>query len=173
MISAIVAVDNNWGIGYNGDLLEHIPEDLKYFKKLTTSHVVVMGSKTWDSLPKKPLKDRLNVVVSSKPREVLGEMSIRVDMEELMVRMIYMKRNALVNPAEEEEWFVIGGGSIYQQLLPFCDRVYVTKIYKDHDNVDTYFPNLDKSEEWAPATCGQLLTYNDLTYQFWQYDRIS
>ena len=173
MISAIVAVDNNWGIGYNGDLLEHIPEDLKYFKELTTSHVVVMGSKTWDSLPKKPLKDRLNIVVSSKPREVLGDMSIRIDMEELMVRMIYMKRNALVNPAEEEEWFVIGGGSIYQQLLPFCDRVYVTKIYKDHDNVDTYFPNLDKSEEWAPATCGQLLTYNDLTYQFWQYDRIS
>ena len=173
MISAIVAVDNNWGIGYNGDLLEHIPEDLRYFKELTTSHVVVMGSKTWDSLPKKPLKDRLNIVVSSKPREVLGDMSIRIDMEELMVRMIYMKRNALVNPAEEEEWFVIGGGSIYQQLLPFCDRVYVTKIYKDHDNVDTYFPNLDKSEEWAPATCGQLLTYNDLTYQFWQYDRIS
>ena len=173
MISAIVAVDNNWGIGYNGDLLEHIPEDLRYFKELTTSHVVVMGSKTWDSLPKKPLKDRLNVVVSSKPREVLGDMSIRIDMEELMVRMIYMKRNALVNPAEEEEWFVIGGGSIYQQLLPFCDRVYVTKIYKDHDNVDTYFPNLDKSEEWAPATRGQLLTHNDLTYQFWQYDRIS
>ena len=173
MISAIVAVDNNWGIGYNGDLLEHIPEDLRYFKELTTSHVVVMGSKTWDSLPKKPLKDRLNVVVSSKPREVLDDMSIRIDMEELMVRMIYMKRNALVNPAEEEEWFVIGGGSIYQQLLPFCDRVYVTKIYKDHDNVDTYFPNLDKSEEWAPAACGQLLAYNDLTYQFWQYDRIS
>jgi dihydrofolate reductase len=154
MISAIVAVDNNWGIGYNGDLLEHIPEDLRYFKELTTGHVVVMGSKTWDSLPKKPLKDRLNVVVSSKPRKVLGDMSIRIDMEELMVRMIYMKRNALVNPAEEEEWFVIGGGSIYQQLLPFCDRVYVTKIYKNHDNVDTYFPNLDKSEEWAPATCG-------------------
>ena len=154
MISAIVAVDNNWGIGYNGDLLEHIPEDLRYFKELTTSHVVEMGSKTWDSLPKKPLKDRLNVVVSSKPREVLGDMSIRIDMEELMVRMVYMKRNALVNPAEEEEWFVIGGGSIYQQLLPFCDRVYVTKIYKDHDNVDIYFPNLDESEEWAPATCG-------------------
>ena len=173
MISAIVAVDNNWGIGYNGDLLEHIPEDLKYFKELTTSHVVVMGSKTWDSLPNKPLKDRLNIVVSSKPREVLGDMSIRIDMEEVMVRMVYMKRDALVNPAEEEEWFVIGGGSIYQQLLPFCDRVYVTKIYKDHDNVDTYFPNLDKSEEWAPAACGQLLTYNDLSYQFWQYDRIS
>ena len=164
MISAIVAVDNNWGIGYNGDLLEHIPEDLKYFKELTTSHVVVMGSKTWDSLPKKPLKDRLNVVVSNKPREVLGDMSIRIDMEELMMRMIYMKRNALVNPAEEEEWFVIGGGSIYQQLLPFCDRVYVTKIYKDHENVDTYFPNLDESEEWEAFCNGGPLAYKDFSY---------
>ena len=173
MISASVAVDNNWGIGYNGDLLEHIPEDLRYFKELTTSHVVVMGSKTWDSLPKKPLKDRLNVVVSNKPREVLGDMSIRIDMEELIVRMIYMKRNALVNPAEEEEWFVIGGGSIYQQLLPFCDRVYVTKIYKDHENVDTYFPNLDESEEWEAFCNGGPLAYKDFSYQFWQYDRIS
>lgn len=173
MVSAIVAVDNNWGIGYNGDLLEHIPEDLRYFKELTTSHVVVMGSKTWDSLPKKPLKDRLNIVVSSKPREVLGDMSIRIDMEELMIRMIYMKRNALVNPAEEEEWFIIGGSSIYQQLLPFCDRVYVTKIYKDHDNVDTYFPNLDELKEWSPTKCEDPQTHFDLSYQFWQYDRIS
>ena len=165
MISAIVAVDNNWGIGYNGDLLEHIPEDLKYFKALTTGHVVVMGRKTWDSLPQKPLKDRLNIVISSQPRGVLGEMAFSIPMDEAKVRVALS--------GNDEEWFIIGGGSIYQEFLSVCDRVYVTKIYKDHDNVDTYFPNLDKSEEWAPATCGQLLTYNDLTYQFWQYDRIS
>ena len=64
MISAIVAVDNNWGIGFNGNLLEHIPEDLKYFKALTTNHIIVMGRKTWDSIPVKPLKDRLNIVIS-------------------------------------------------------------------------------------------------------------
>ena len=173
MISAIVAVDNNWGIGYNGDLLEHIPEDLKYFKELTTGHVVVMGSKTWDSLPKKPLKDRLNVVISSKPREVLGDMSIRIGMEELMTRIIYMQRDALINPDEEEEWFIIGGGSIYQQLLPFCDRVYVTKILKDHKNVDTYFPNLDKDPEWEIDTCTDLRTSGDINYAFLTYDRIS
>lgn len=173
MISAIVAVDNNWGIGYNGDLLEHIPEDLKYFKELTTGHVVVMGSKTWDSLPHKPLKDRLNLVISNKPREVLGEMSIRIDMSEAITRMVHSYADQAIHPEDETDWFIIGGGSVYQQLLPFCDRVYVTKIYKDHDNVDTYFPNLDESEEWAPASCGQLLTHNDLTYQFWQYDRIS
>lgn len=165
MISAIVAVDNNWGIGYNGDLLEHIPEDLKYFKELTTGHVVVMGRKTWDSLPIKPLKNRLNIVISSQPRGPLGEMAFSIPMDEAKVR-VAMSEN-------DEEWFIIGGGSIYKEFLSVCDRVYVTKIFKDHDNVDTYFPNLDKSEEWAPASCGQLLTHNDLTYQFWQYDRIS
>jgi dihydrofolate reductase len=64
MISAIVAVNNDWGIGYNGDLLEHIPEDLKYFKALTTGNTVVMGLNTWDSLPKKPLPNRTNMVIS-------------------------------------------------------------------------------------------------------------
>ena len=165
MISAIVAVDNNWGIGYNGDLLEHIPEDLKYFQALTTGHVVVMGRKTWDSLPKKPLKDRLNIVISSQPRGPLGDMAFSIPMDEAKVRVALSEN--------DEEWFIIGGGTIYKEFLSICDHVYVTKIYKDHDNIDTYFPNLDESEEWAPATCGQLLTYNDLSYQFWQYDRIS
>lgn len=165
MISAIVAVDNNWGIGYNGDLLEHIPEDLKYFKELTTGHVVVMGRKTWDSLPIKPLENRFNIIVSKREREQIAKNAIRISSQETQIR--------LLTAFYDDDWFIIGGESIYKEFLPFCDRVYVTKIYKDHDNVDTYFPNLDESEEWAPATCGQLLTYNDLTYQFWQYDRIS
>ena len=164
MISAIVAVDNNWGIGYNGDLLEHIPEDLKYFQALTTGHVVVMGRKTWDSLPKKPLKDRLNIVISSQPRGPLGDMAFSIPMDEAKVRVAISEY--------DEEWFIIGGGTIYKEFLSICDRVYVTKIYKDHENVDTYFPNLDESDEWAPAACGNLLTHNDLSYQFWQYDRI-
>ena len=126
MISAIVAVDNNWGIGYNGDLLEHIPEDLKYFKELTTGHVVVMGRKTWDSLPKKPLKDRLNIVISSQPRGPLGDMAFSIPMEEAKIR--------LALSSADEEWFIIGGGTIYKELLPICDRVYVTKILKDHEN---------------------------------------
>lgn len=73
----------------------------------------------------------------------------------------------------DKDIFIIGGGQIYKELLPLCDRVYVTKIYKDHENVDTYFPNLDESDEWAPACCSDIRTHNDLSYQFWQYDRIS
>ena len=70
------------------------------------------------------------------------------------------------------DFFIIGGGQIYKELLPYCDRVYVTKIFKDHANVDTYFPNLDESDEWAPGMCSSLHNYKGLTYQFWQYDRI-
>ena len=163
MISAIVAVDNNWGIGFNGDLLEHIPEDLKYFKELTSGYAVVMGRKTWDSLPKKPLPNRFNVVITSQERH-FEEMTAFIPFSEAVSR--------LKHSPKEDNWFIIGGGQIYKELLPYCDRVYVTKIFKDHDKVDTYFPNLDESDEWAPAMQSALHTYKDLTYQFWQYDRI-
>lgn len=163
MISAIVAVDNNWGIGFNGDLLEHIPEDLKYFKQLTSGCVVVMGRKTWDSLPKKPLPNRLNIVITSQERH-FEEMAAFIPFSEAVSRL---KRSP-----KEDDWFIIGGGQIYKELLPYCDRVYVTKIFKDHDQVDTYFPNLDESDEWAPAIYSDIRQQGDLMYQFWQYDRI-
>ena len=163
MISAIVAVDNNWGIGFNGDLLEHIPEDLKYFKALTDGNIVVMGRKTWDSLPKKPLPNRLNIVITSQERH-FEEMTAFIPFLEVVSRLKHSQK--------EDDWFIIGGGQIYKELLPYCDRVYITKIFKDHANVDTYFPNLDESEEWAPGMCSSLHKYKGLTYQFWQYDRI-
>ena len=164
MISAIVAVDNNWGIGFNGDLLEHIPEDLRYFKEITKNNWIVMGRKTWDSLPKKPLPNRSHLVITNNP------MSYK-DMDEVLFAKIGQAK-LIMNTQKGIDFFVIGGGQIYEKLLPMCDRVYVTKIFKDHDQVDTYFPNLDESEEWAPAACTDIRQYKDLTYQFWQYDRI-
>ena len=166
MISAIVAVDKNWGIGFEGQLLEHIPEDLKHFKELTTGNIVVMGRKTWDSLPVKPLPDRLNLVISNQPREVLGNLSIRIPMNEAKIRVALSK--------SDEEWFIIGGGQIYKEFLSVCDRVYVTFIGKSHKNVDTYFPNLDKmKDEWELTTCTELRTSGDIPYAFMTYDRIS
>ena len=161
MISAIVAVDNNWGIGFNGDLLEHIPEDLKYFKQLTENHWVIMGRKTWDSLPKKPLPNRQNVVITNTYQ--------KGDQHTTFLKMNQIK---LIMKSQPDDYFIIGGGQIYEKLLPLCDRVYITKIFKDHTNIDTYFPNLDESDEWAPASCSSIYEYKDLTYQFWQYDRI-
>ena len=164
MISAIVAVDNNWGIGFNGDLLEHIPEDLKYFKELTSGEykAVVMGRKTWDSLPKKPLPNRKNIIITTQTNYNSQD-----------EHFWHLGQAKLVMKQQKGwEFFIIGGGQIYEKLLPLCDRVYVTKIFKDHDQVDTYFPNLDESDKWAPATCSDIRQQGDLMYQFWQYDRI-
>jgi dihydrofolate reductase len=168
MISAIVAVDNDWGIGFNGDLLEHIPADLKYFKALTSGNTVVMGRKTWDSLPKKPLPNRYNYIITHNPPEgmainVIDNLSVCMTME-------YLKDNILTQ--NDRETFIIGGGQIYKELLSLCDRVYVTKINKSHENIDTYFPNLDELDEWTLGESSEVYEYNDFTYQFCQYNRL-
>lgn len=162
MISAIVAVDNDWGIGFNGDLLEHIPADLKYFKQLTSGHTVVMGTNTWNSLPKKPLANRSNIIISSAQRLIMCKNTLRLHMEDIIEYFKYTK----------DEVFIIGGGSIYKQLLPYCEKVYVTKINKSHENIDTYFPNLDELDEWTLGESSEVYEYNDFTYQFCQYNRL-
>ena len=167
MISAIVAVDEDWGIGFNDELLEKIPEDLKYFKELTTGNTVVMGRKTWDSLPIKPLPNRGNFIISRETPLLMENKAIRMNLDMIKDTMEANK---------DENYFIIGGGQIYKELLPFCDRVYVTKIYTSHENVDTYFPNLDEPEEWNTWKVvhqSKTKIYNNILYQFWTYDRIN
>ena len=107
MIAAIVAVDANWGIGYNGDLLEHIPEDLKYFKTLTTGNIVIMGRKTWDSLPRKPLPNRLNMVITSQTNpngcDLINGEWMKLSMDNIKFQLEY-------NNQEYDKYFIIGGG---------------------------------------------------------------
>lgn len=163
MISAIVAVDYNWGIGFNGDLLEHIPEDLKYFKQLTTGNVVIMGRKTWDSLPNKPLSNRLNIVITSQKRENKENVKFMSIQE--------AKQYAIIN--RPTNIFIIGGGQIYKEFISLCKKIYVTKIFKEHQNIDTYFPNLDEMNNWILGECSTIYSYKDFTYQFCQYDKYS
>ena len=165
MISAIVAVDENFGIGFNGDLLEHIPEDLKHFKELTSGHNVVMGRKTWDSLPKKPLPNRHNLVITKDPS--IYELTNEVWFYTLRQIEVLMLKNKNVN------YFVIGGGQIYEKLLPICDKVYLTKIMVSHGNVDTYFPNIELMDNWKCIEQSEIKQYNDISYQFKTYSRIS
>ena len=164
MISAIVAVDENWGIGSNGDLLDHIPEDLKRFKQLTTNNIVVMGRKTWDSLPNKPLPNRMNFVITRQDRHY-DSMTAFIHLDEAIVRAIHADK--------DENWFIIGGGQIYKELLPLCDRVYLTKIYKKYDDVDTYFPDLSLLDEWQVVEYSDMKQFGNISYQFITYDRIS
>lgn len=162
MIAAIVAVDNNWGIGFNGELLERIPDDLKRFKQLTDDSTVVMGRKTWDSLPKKPLPNRFNIIVTSQEADD-NDIDIKHSSMEEVKAFLELDLGIPV--------FIIGGGMIYRELLPYCQEVYVTKILKDHDNVDTYFPNLDEMEEWEQDESSENYNYNGVNYQYQHYRR--
>ena len=171
MISAIVAVDANWGIGYNGQLLEHISDDLKRFKELTYNNTVVMGRKTWESLPNKPLSNRFNIVLTSTPSQMEQTVNtVFLTMDDFLMSLDNLEEYM---SKYDKEVFIIGGGQIYHNLLPFYDRVYVTKIYKNHEDVDTYFPNLDNDNHWRMVSASEMITDDNLTYQFCCYDRVS
>lgn len=162
MIAAIVAVDNNYGIGYNGELLGRIPEDLKRFKQLTDDSTVVMGRKTWESLPKKPLPNRFNIIVTSEEVED-NDIDIKHSSMEEVKAFLELDLGIPV--------FIIGGGMVYRELLPYCQEVYLTKILKNYENVDTYFPNLDEMEEWDQIDCSEVYDYNGVNYQYQLYRR--
>ena len=170
MIAAIVAVDGNNGIGFDGELLERIPEDMKHFKELTTNNLVIMGRKTWDSLPSKPLPCHINIIISSTLQldylERNGSFVCVTDIEKI--------KTNIVNGRYEfcpKDIFIIGGGSIYEQLLPYCDTIYMTRINVAHENVDTYFPHLDLTE-WSLIEWSEWREYNGIPYRFLTYKRV-
>ena len=169
MIAAVVAVDSNYGIGSNNELLAHIPEDMKHFKEVTTGGTVVAGRKTYDSLPKKPLPNRTNIIITSKADvpEVIDDDVLISNMEYIKV---WLTDDKLIS--ENNGIYVIGGGMIYKDLLPFCERVYITKILHAYDNVDTYFPNIDNMPEWEMTSASEIKEHNGVQYQFCVYDRI-
>lgn len=133
MISIIVAVAKNNAIGKNNKLLWHISNDLKRFKRITTGHTVIMGRNTWLSLPVKPLPNRKNIVISDNPEDCF-ESCWRVDSIDA----------ALAQCDPDDESFVIGGASIYEQFLPLADKLYITRVHKDFEG-DTFFPEIDKN----------------------------
>lgn len=164
MISAIVAVDANWGIGYDGQLLERIPEDMQHFRELTTNHTIMMGKKTWNSLPSHPLPNRVNIVITHTGHQD-SEMTSFMSMENAISR--------IQNWYDDEELFIIGGGQIYEQLLSYCNIVYLTYIGRDHKNIDTYFPRIDKDSNWEIDTCTELReSVTGIPYAFLTYKRV-
>lgn len=133
-ISIIVAVAKNYAIGLNNELLWHIPEDLKRFKRITLGHQVIMGRMTYLSLPFRPLKNRTNIVITDNPEETFDGCITVHSIEEAI---------NLCN--EQEESFIIGGGSVYRQFLPLCDKLYLTMVHKEFE-ADTFFPQPDFSQ---------------------------
>ncbi|MBI5219175.1 MAG: dihydrofolate reductase [Bacteroidia bacterium] len=134
-ISIIVAIAENYAIGKDNRLLWHISEDLKRFKKLTTGHTVIMGKKTYESLPVRPLPNRTSIVITDIPGEKIEGCVMAYSIEDAVNKC---------NPAEEN--FVIGGGSVYRQFLPIIDKLYLTKVHHAFD-ADTFFPEIH-FDEW-------------------------
>lgn len=136
MINIIVAVDKNFGIGKENKLLAHIKSDLEYFKKTTNGQIVVMGYNTYLSLPKRPLPNRLNIVLTRKDIELEGSIVIH-SIEELFIKLKEL--------GEDKEVFICGGESIYKQMIPYADKLYITHVFDSFD-ADTFFPEI--SDEW-------------------------
>jgi dihydrofolate reductase len=160
MISIIVAVARNNAIGKNNDLLWHIPADMKMFMRVTRGHTVIMGKRTYQSLPKQPLPNRKNIVITDDPGDNFEGC--------VMVSSIDA---ALELCSQAEENFIIGGASVYAQFLPFTDRLYLTRVHKDFDG-DVFFPTIDFSE-WKLISSEDFPPdeKNDFGFSFLVYDR--
>ena len=158
----IVAVDKNWGIGKNNDLLVSIPADMKMFRTETSGMVVVMGRKTLESFPGGlPLKNRTNIVLSgNQDYQVKGAIVVH-SLQELLEE---------IKKYPKDQVYCIGGDSVYKMLLPYCDTAQVTKIDFAYE-ADRYFPNLDEMPQWQVAAESEEQTYFDLEYRFVRYER--
>lgn len=161
-MNLIVAVDSNWAIGNKDKLLISIPNDHKHFREETTGKVVILGRKTLQTFPQGlPLKNRTNIILSRNQDYSVKDAVVVHSLEELLEELKHY---------DSEDVYVIGGESIYRQLLPYCNTAHVTKI--DHAyQADTYFPNLDQDPEWEITADSDELTYFDIPYRFVQYQR--
>lgn len=156
----IVAVDKNWGIGNNGNLLAHIPLDMKHFKEKTMNNLVVMGRKTLESFPgKKPLINRTNLVLTRNTSYSANGVEIFHSIEELRERIV-----------GHDNVFIIGGGEIYREFLPYCDEAIVTYIHEKFD-ADTFFPNLDENPNWYLENESTIFHDNPYSFTFRTYKR--
>jgi dihydrofolate reductase len=161
-MNLIAAVDSNWAIGKNNELLVRIPADQKFFRETTTGKVVVMGRKTLESFPNGiPLKNRTNIVLTSNPNYQVKDAIVVHSLDELHEEL---------KKYPSEDVFVIGGEKVYAQLLDECDVAHITKINFAYD-ADAYFPNLDEKPEWVITGDSEEQTYFDLEYFFYRYER--
>lgn len=161
-MNLIVAVDKNWAIGYQNKLLISIPADMRFFRDETMNKVVVMGKNTLESFPGgRPLKNRTNIVIALEKDYKVDDAIVVHSIEEALDE---------IKKYRSEDVYVIGGASIYSQMLNYCDVAHITKInYAYH--ADTYFPNLDEKEDWVVEAESDEHTYYDIEYTFYKYVR--
>lgn len=158
----IASADRNWAIGNRGQLLVTIPADLRRFKSLTVGKVVVLGRKTIETFPGgRPLRERRNIVLTRDKSYKIPDAEVVHDLDELF---------ALIKDVNTDDVFIIGGASVYAQLLPFCDEAFITRIDYKYE-ADSFLPNLDESPEWEMVEESEEQTCYDLIYHYCRYVR--
>ena len=158
-MNLIVAVYEDWGIGRDGTQPVALSADRKFFRETTRGAMVIVGRRTIEDFPgKKPLPGRVNIALTRSAEEIPG------------FTVCHSPEEAMELAKSAESCFVIGGGSIYQQMLPFCDTAYITKVHANPGS-DTFFPNLDEDENWYPAQTLQSGEENGIAYEMLLYKK--
>ena len=161
-MNIIAAVDSSWGIGKNNQLLFNVSQDKKYFREMTTGKTIIMGRKTFESLPCGPLPGRDNIVLShSSNFDNSSEITVCHSFEEIKNIIKYI---------DPDDIFVIGGEEIYKLFISLCDTAYITKI-SSFFPADKHMINLDENNEWKRISCSECYYFNNTAFRFAVYKR--
>lgn len=156
----ILVMDNDNAIGRGGELLCNLPEDMKHFRETTAGSVVIMGRKTWESFPKRPLPNRENIVLSRSVKELDGA-EVFADVESVLEHV----QNS------DKRVFVIGGAEVYHQLAPYCDEALITRVYENFGG-DVFFEDIERDRGWRLAESSALVETGCRKIRFFRYVRV-
>lgn len=160
-MNLIVNVSKNWAIGKGNSLLFHLSQDMKFFKAHTTGKTVAMGRKTLESLPgAKPLPNRKNIILTRNPEYNPEGVTVYNSIEDF-----------LKDTPDTDDIYIIGGESLYRDLLPYCERAFVTKVDATVDDADAYMVDLDNHPDWEIEDVGEELEEKGYTFRFVTYKR--
>lgn len=164
MLSIIVAFGDNYEIGQNGVMPWHLPEDLKHFKEVTSGAAILMGRRTFQSLPG-VLPKRQHIIITADPSFQKEHKRVRISHD--------LEAELRAAQKSDEEIFIIGGGQIYQQALPFADRLYLTFVHETYSNADTFFPKIDWSQ-WEETERSEMMIEEEsqTPFEFVNFRRI-
>ena len=164
MLSIVVAFGDQYEIGQNGTMPWHLPEDLQHFKEVTSGATILMGRRTFESLPG-VLPKREHIIITADPTFQKEHKRVRISHD--------LEEELRAAQKSDEEIFIIGGGQIYRQALPFADRLYLTFVHKSYPEADTFFPTIDWSQ-WEETSRSEMMTEEETqtTFEFVNYRRI-